>query len=134
MSSLWQRTRQAWLGWAKTLKHQTAALYFACRDPQTSRLTRIFALIIVAYALSPIDLIPDFIPVIGYLDDLLLLPLGVWLVIKTIPDEVWQRSLLKATETATLPQFKWMKAVILAIWLLLALLVVLWITKLFALS
>lgn len=126
MSSGWRRLRQRWQNWAGKLKHQTAALYFACRDPATPWLTRMLALFVVAYALSPIDLIPDFIPVIGYLDDLLLLPLGLWLVIKTLPDDVWQRSLRRAESMDTLPRFSWMKAVIISIWLLLGIVLMIW--------
>lgn len=112
--------------WAANLKQQIGALYFACRDPETPRLTRWLAIIVVAYALSPIDLIPDFIPVIGYLDDLILLPLGCWLVIKSIPEPVWQRSLVKAQAHAKLPKSVWMGVLIIIVWLALAILFATW--------
>lgn len=74
--------------WAKLLKGDVVMLWFACRNPQTPLHAKIFAVLIVAYAFSPIDLIPDFIPVLGLLDELLLLPLGIWLTIKMLPDPV----------------------------------------------
>ncbi|HOF52918.1 MAG TPA: YkvA family protein, partial [Rhodoferax sp.] len=67
--------------WARRIKRDAVAVYFASRDPRTPWLARILAVAIAAYALSPVDLIPDFIPVLGYLDDVLLVPLGLWLVI-----------------------------------------------------
>lgn len=73
---------------ARTLKNEVLALYLAARDPRTPWYARGLALLVVAYALSPIDLIPDFVPVLGYLDDLILIPGGIWLVIRLIPPEV----------------------------------------------
>ncbi|MHC2252598.1 uncharacterized membrane protein YkvA (DUF1232 family) [Bradyrhizobium embrapense] len=75
-------------GWARNLKRDSVALYLAARDPRVPWYAKALAVAIAAYALSPIDLIPDFIPVIGYLDDLMLLPLGIWLAISLVPDEV----------------------------------------------
>lgn len=74
--------------WAERLKTEVHALYLAYRDPRVPWYARAFALCVAAYALSPIDLIPDPIPVLGYLDDLILVPLGVALAIRMIPDEV----------------------------------------------
>lgn len=71
--------------WAAALKRDVAALVIAVRDPRTPLIARIVATLVVAYALSPIDLIPDFIPVLGYLDDLVLVPLGLALVLRLIP-------------------------------------------------
>ena len=71
------------------MKRQIAVLYLASRDPRTPIAAKYLMIIVVAYALSPIDLIPDFIPVLGYLDDLLLLPIGIYLAIKLIPDHLW---------------------------------------------
>lgn len=93
-------------------------VYFAARDPMTPFLVRLLALAIAAYALSPIDLIPDFIPIIGYLDDLVLLPLGIALVIKLIPAVVMESSRKKATEAAAKPTSITAAVVIVAIWLL----------------
>ena len=71
--------------WAKALKHDVVALWIAGRDPRTPWYAKIAAGAVAAYALSPIDLIPDFIPVLGYLDDLLIVPLGIMLVVRLIP-------------------------------------------------
>lgn len=71
--------------WAKALKRDVVALWIAARDPRTPRYAKVAAAAVAAYALSPIDLIPDFIPVLGYVDDLLIVPLGVLLVVKLIP-------------------------------------------------
>ena len=73
--------------WASALKREVMTLWFACRDPRTPWYARVLAMLIVAYALSPIDLIPDFIPVLGYLDELILLPVGTYLVLKLVPAE-----------------------------------------------
>ena len=73
--------------WAAALKREVMALWFACRDPRTPWYARVLTMLIVAYALSPIDLIPDFIPVLGYLDELILLPVGIYLVLKLLPEE-----------------------------------------------
>ncbi|MHB1317736.1 MAG: YkvA family protein [Anaerolineae bacterium] len=72
----------------EALETETLALYHAYRDPRVSPGARIAAAVVAAYALSPIDLIPDFIPVLGYLDDLVVVPLGLWLVLRMIPPEV----------------------------------------------
>lgn len=118
--------KQRLSGWADKLKQHITAIYFVYRDPQTPMLTRWLALLVVAYAFSPIDLIPDFIPVIGYLDDLILLPLGCWLVIRTVPDIVWQRSLEKASVRSTLPRFQWMTFVVVMLWIVLAAVIAYW--------
>jgi uncharacterized membrane protein YkvA (DUF1232 family) len=73
---------------ASRLKRETTALYFACRDPRTPWYARAFSALVVAYLFSPIDLIPDFIPILGYLDDLVLVPLGITLALKMIPPDV----------------------------------------------
>lgn len=74
--------------WAQALKLDVMTLCFAMRHPRTPWAARAFAALVTAYALSPIDLIPDFIPVLGYLDDLLIVPVGVWLLLKMIPKDV----------------------------------------------
>jgi uncharacterized membrane protein YkvA (DUF1232 family) len=81
---------------AMDLRRQTYALYLASRDPRTPWYAKAFTALVVAYALSPIDLIPDFIPVVGYLDDLLIVPAGIFVSIKLIPAEV----MLQAKATA----------------------------------
>lgn len=77
---------------AKKLKTDIPAVFLSLKDKDTSVIARIVAAITVAYALSPIDLIPDFIPVLGYLDDLILLPVLVALTIRLIPQEVWEKN------------------------------------------
>ena len=87
-----------WKEKAKKLKQEIYALYLAYKDPRVSWYAKIFIVIIVGYAVSPIDLIPDFIPVIGYLDDLILLPLGIILAIKMIPREVMEECRKESTK------------------------------------
>lgn len=72
----------------KRMKNEIGALYYAYRRPDTPFLAKVVAIIVVGYALSPIDLIPDFIPVLGYLDDVILLPLGIALAVKLIPKDI----------------------------------------------
>jgi uncharacterized membrane protein YkvA (DUF1232 family) len=79
---------EIWKGWAKRLKGETYALYLAYRDARTPWYAKVFAVLVVAYAFSPIDLIPDPIPILGYLDDLLLVPLGIALALRMIPPVV----------------------------------------------
>ena len=89
--------------WARTLKRDIAALYIAAHDSRTPWTARTIALAVTLYALSPIDLIPDFIPVIGYLDDLIIVPLGIWLVIRLIPPDLVQVYRETASSGARLP-------------------------------
>lgn len=74
--------------WAKMQKRELAAIYFAYKDERTPWYTKMFIGILLLYAFSPIDLIPDFVPVLGYLDDLILIPMGIYCVLKLIPDMV----------------------------------------------
>lgn len=78
-----------WKQTANNLKHQIYTLYVAYQDPRVPWYAKVFIAAIVAYAVSPIDLIPDFIPILGYLDDLILLPIAIVLAISMIPDDVW---------------------------------------------
>ncbi len=119
----------SWLdGWkhrARQLKMEVYVLYLAYRDPRVSWPARIFAACVVAYAFSPLDLIPDPIPVLGYLDDLVLIPLGIVLARKMIPADVMTECRERArVEIAARPVSRVAAAVIIAIWLLLAALVV----------
>ena len=82
--------------WVNKLRQDTLALWFVCRDERTPLFARVLGFLIVAYALSPIDLIPDFIPIIGYLDELILLPLGIWILLKLIPTGVMSENRVKA--------------------------------------
>lgn len=102
--------------WARAVKRQTLVVWFAARDPRTPWFPRLLALAVAAYALSPIDLIPDFIPVLGYLDDVILVPLGVWLVLRMVPAEVIADSQAKAAAVAERPVSRGMAMVIVAIW------------------
>ncbi|SFE07072.1 Protein of unknown function [Paenibacillus catalpae] len=84
--------------WAKQLKRKVFVLYFAYKDNRTPLYAKVFAIFVVAYAFSPIDLIPDFIPILGYLDDVILVPLGVAISLKMIPGNVIQECTVKAEE------------------------------------
>ena len=85
-------------GWARKLKRQTMVLWFCYQHPQTPWLPKWISVFVVAYALSPIDLIPDFIPVLGYLDDVIILPLGILLAIRLMPAQVLEECRFKASE------------------------------------
>ncbi len=106
-------------GWAKRLQHEVYAVYLAQKDPRTPWYAKALAAAIVAYAFSPIDLIPDPIPVIGYLDDLLIVPLGIALLVRLIPPEVLEECRQKAREELERPRRKnWIAAsVIIIIWI-----------------
>jgi uncharacterized membrane protein YkvA (DUF1232 family) len=104
--------------WARRLKAETLALYLAARDPRTPWYARLLVAGIVAYALSPIDLIPDFVPVLGLLDELVLLPLGIALALRLIPDQVMAeaRARAQAELAGARPRSRAAAAVIVAIW------------------
>jgi uncharacterized membrane protein YkvA (DUF1232 family) len=82
--------------WAASIRQDALVLWFAYRDPRTPLVAKILSVAVVAYALSPIDLIPDFIPVLGYLDELLLMPLAIWVALKLVPDAVLADSRARA--------------------------------------
>jgi len=113
---------QRWRTWARRLKVETYALYLAYRDPRAPWYARVLAACVVAYAFSPIDLIPDFIPVLGYLDDLILVPVGIWLALRMIPAEVMADSRARAQEAlrGNRPTNWAAAAAIIGVWLLLA--------------
>ena len=115
----------AWKQCARLVKRDTYALYLAYKDPRTPWYARVFVACVVGYAFSPIDLIPDFIPVLGHLDDLVIIPPGVVLALRMIPPPVWADCREKAE--AVMRQGKpvnWIAAaVVVLIWLVLALLV-----------
>ena len=83
-----KNTLLALRSWARRIKRDGLMLWFACRDPRTPRWLKALAFFVVAYAFSPIDLVPDFIPVLGYLDDVILLPVLIWLVVRYLPEGV----------------------------------------------
>ncbi|MDP5070231.1 MAG: YkvA family protein [Congregibacter sp.] len=105
---------------ARRLRHDVLTVYFVARNPNTPILVKLIALAVAAYALSPIDLIPDFIPVLGYLDDVILLPLGIVLVIQLTPASVVEASRAQAAELAVQPVSKYAPIVVIVIWLLCA--------------
>lgn len=128
MLELWKaRTRQ--------LKVESYALYLACRDPRTPWYARLLAGAVVAYAFSPIDLIPDPIPVLGYLDDLLLIPAGILLARRLIPPAVLAESRERAAALIAQgkPVNRFAAAVIVAVWLAVAVWLVrlLWNSRIF---
>lgn len=104
--------------WARRLKLDVVAIYIAGRDPRTSWYAKAIALAVAAYAFSPIDLIPDFIPVLGYLDDLIIIPLGIMLVVKLIPENLMADCRAKARNRLR-PHANWVVgALIIATWLI----------------
>ena len=111
------RLSLAWLrDKARLLKRDVLALYFATRDPRTPLPAKLFTALVVAYALSPIDLIPDFIPVIGYLDDLILVPLGIAIALRMIPADVLAESRARAQVTLDKPRNWFAAGVIVLVW------------------
>ena len=118
-----------WFGAAKLMRARIylVALWKLARHPQAPRAAKWVAFAVIAYALSPIDLIPDFIPVLGLLDDALLVPLGIALVVWLTPKPLWQQLLREAeTSTLALPASRWGAAAIVALWVLLIGLGVAW--------
>ena len=109
--------------WAARLKRQLLILYLASKHTKTPWPAKVVATFTLLYALSPIDLIPDFIPILGLLDDILLLPLGIWLAIRLIPDEIWQACKAEAlANPQLLKKNKLGIALILITWLVIGLL------------
>jgi uncharacterized membrane protein YkvA (DUF1232 family) len=103
--------------WAKALKRELTVAWLAARDPQTPWWLRAWWMFTLGYALSPIDLIPDFIPVLGLLDDLILLPIMLWLGFKWTSPEVLQRARAQADREAHLPVSKTAGLIIALIWI-----------------
>jgi uncharacterized membrane protein YkvA (DUF1232 family) len=124
----------SWRARAKALKTETYALVLAYRDPRVSWGARLFIACVAAYALSPVDLIPDFIPVLGYLDDLILVPLGIALALRMIPPEVMAECREHAADVIASgrPVSRAAAAVIIAIWIGLAALTIWLAVRLFA--
>jgi len=104
--------------WARVIKRDAFALYLAARDRRTPWYAKALALCVAGYAFSPIDLIPDFVPVLGFLDDLLIVPLGILVVVKLIPPELMAEYRAAAAVAVEQPVSRTAMAVIVCIWLL----------------
>ena len=107
--------------WARALKRDVTLLWLAARDPRTPTAAKLLAACVAAYALSPIDLIPDFIPVLGLLDDLVLVPAGIWLALRLIPADLRLELRLAAENTLWPGPARRAAVVMVAIWIGLAL-------------
>jgi uncharacterized membrane protein YkvA (DUF1232 family) len=125
------RTFDTWKRRVRQLKSETYALYLAYRDPRVPWYARVLAAVVVGYAFCPIDLIPDVVPVLGYLDDLILVPLGIWLALKLIPQEVMAEARERAQEVIAQgkPVSRAAAVAVVSIWLLLAALAVVWVVR-----
>lgn len=108
--------------WARGVKRDGVTLWFAGKNPRTPWYAKALGVFVVAYALSPIDLIPDFIPVLGYVDDVLLLPVLIWLTVKLLPPDVLADSRLQADEwmrsQGAKPRSRWGVPFVVGVWLL----------------
>lgn len=110
-------------GWARRIKRDGVTLWFACRHARTPLAAKALGLFVVAYALSPVDLIPDFIPVLGYLDDVILLPSLIWLTIRLLPQDVLDDCRTQAVawiERQGRPRTKWGILFVVTVWFLVA--------------
>ena len=117
--------------WAHALKRESLVLYYAVRDARTPWYAKVLAGAIVAYALSPIDLIPDFIPVLGYLDELLLLPAAIWLALRMVPEPVLADARRRAHATLERPTSRIAALVIVLVWVACAVALGAWIATWF---
>jgi uncharacterized membrane protein YkvA (DUF1232 family) len=108
--------------WAKQLKRQVFVLYFAYKDKRTPWYAKLFAICVVAYAFSPIDLIPDFIPILGYLDEVILLPFAITIALKMMPVSVIEECTVKAEERIKngKPKNWFVGSLIILVWVLVA--------------
>jgi uncharacterized membrane protein YkvA (DUF1232 family) len=104
--------------WARRLNRDGHAVYIASRDPRVPWYVKALAIAVAAYALSPIDLIPDFIPIVGYLDDLVIVPFGVWLVVSLIPAEIMAECRAKADAARRGPVSRAGMIAIIVLWVL----------------
>lgn len=116
--------------WARSIKRDVVAVWLAARDARTPLLAKVVAAAVAAYALSPVDLIPDFIPVLGYFDDLLIVPLGIMLAVKLVPPDLMGEYRQAAAERSGKPVSRAGLIIVAGLWLamtfLLALLVMQW--------
>lgn len=119
---MWRRIKD----WARAARRDVHALWLAARDPRTPWYARAFALAVAAYALSPIDLIPDFVPVLGYLDEVILLPPAILLAIRLVPPEVMAEHRATAAAAQARPVSRAGAVAVVAIWAAVAALLVWW--------
>lgn len=126
------RTTKKLKDWARSLKRDTHAIYLAALDPRTPWYAKVLALCVAGYALSPIDLIPDFVPVLGYLDDVVIVPLGILVVVKLIPPALMAEHRKAAALAAERPVSRTAASVIVLIWTVSIALVGWWIYLYFA--
>jgi len=119
--------RERLRGWARQIKRDVHALYLAAGDPRVPWYAKVAAIAVAAYALSPIDLIPDFIPVLGYLDDLVIVPLGILLAVKVVPADLMEEfRTAAAAADGERALGKWGAAVILILWVVGLILAAMW--------
>lgn len=104
--------------WAHRLSRDGHAIFLASRDPRVPWYVKILAVAVAGYALSPIDLIPDFIPIVGYLDDLIIVPLGIWLVVLLVPEGIMAECRIKADEAGHRPVSRTGMVAIIVLWIL----------------
>ena len=104
--------------WARTIKRDVHAVYLASRDPRVPWYAKALAVVVAGYALSPIDLIPDFIPVLGYLDDVIIVPIGIVLVVRMIPPEIMAEHRALAAAAQDRPVSRTAAAIVALIWAL----------------
>jgi uncharacterized membrane protein YkvA (DUF1232 family) len=102
--------------WAEAMKRDVVALWIAARDPRTPRVAKLLAGATAAYALSPIDLIPDFIPVLGYLDDLVIVPLGIWFAVRLVPDSLMEEFRAQAAARGKQPSSRAAAVAVILLW------------------
>ena len=112
--------------WARAIKRDVVALWLAARDPRVPWYAKAVAALVAAYALSPIDLIPDFIPILGYLDDILIVPLGIVLAVRLIPAPLMIEHRLAAEKIAERPVSRAAAVAIVLIWLAAIAAVIIW--------
>ncbi len=102
--------------WARIIKRDAITLWLAARDPRTPWYAKALAAVVAAYALSPIDLIPDFIPILGYLDDIIIVPLGIWAVVALLPADLVAELRTQAAQMAERPMSRAAAAIIILLW------------------
>ena len=123
-----------WQERVRNLKRDVVAIAFAVRDPRVPWYAKAVGACVVAYALSPIDLIPDFVPVLGYLDDLVLVPLGLLLVLRLIPADILAEHRVAAAAVVERPVSRAGAAVVIVVWVLAAALLAFWVARAFGIK